>query len=174
MKENMKNMIISISGTPVSGKGTTVREMKKLLVQNGYKKENIYVISTGNEFRNYFNLLIDFINSIGDDEKMKILAQHSQIQELFNNSEYRNQLEKEILKLKEKKLDNITVESANNSPELAGIRNIVDEVIDSNIKQIGEKINRKDRPDEVWIIDSRLAFSNIPSSFACACASNVP
>ena len=64
MKENMKNMIISISGTPVSGKGTTVKEMKKLLVQNGYKKENIYVISTGNEFRNYFNLLIDFINSI--------------------------------------------------------------------------------------------------------------
>lgn len=166
MRENMKNMIISISGTPVSGKGTTVREMKKLLVQNGYKKENIYVISTGNEFRNYFNLLIDFINSIGDDEKMKILAQHSQIQELFNNSKYRNQLEKEILKLKEKKLNNITVESANNSPELAGIRNIVDEVIDSNIKEIGKKINRKKRPDEVWIIDSRLAFSNIPSSFA--------
>ena len=29
MRENMKNMIISISGTPDSGKGTKIREKKK-------------------------------------------------------------------------------------------------------------------------------------------------
>lgn len=42
----------------------------------------------------------------------------------------------------------------------------IDTMIDEMIKQQGEEINSKERINDVYIIDSRLAWSNIPDSFA--------
>lgn len=42
----------------------------------------------------------------------------------------------------------------------------VDKLIDNQIKQYGEKINSKIRPNDIYIFDSRLAWHNIPDSFA--------
>ena len=50
-----KNKIITISGQPVTGKGTTVKRIIEKLSEQGYSEENIHVITTGHEFRNYFN-----------------------------------------------------------------------------------------------------------------------
>ena len=41
-----------------------------------------------------------------------------------------------------------------------------DTLIDEGIKRTGEEINSVNRPDEIWIVDSRLAFSNIPDAFS--------
>lgn len=45
-------------------------------------------------------------------------------------------------------------------------RGEIDGMIDGEIKALGIKINSEERPDDVYIIDSRLAWHNIPSSFA--------
>ncbi len=42
----------------------------------------------------------------------------------------------------------------------------VDKIIDSRVAKSGEVINSKERPKEVYIFDSRLAFHNIPTSFS--------
>ena len=49
----------------------------------------------------------------------------------------------------------------------AEIRNRIDKMIDKEIvKKKGEEINSKERPNDIYIIDSRLAWQNIPDSFA--------
>lgn len=42
----------------------------------------------------------------------------------------------------------------------------IDAAIDGWIAQMGEEINSEERPNDVYIIDSRLAWHNIPSSYA--------
>ena len=69
MENEIKNRIIAISGEPVSGKGTTIKEMTEMLIKEGYKEENIHIISTGHQFRDYFEKIIDFIRNINDSEK---------------------------------------------------------------------------------------------------------
>ena len=60
-------------------------------------------------------------------------------------------------------------------PELAGVRNVIDTIIDTKIRQMGGEIRKQDRTDEIWIIDSRLAFANIPDAFAVrlTCSSQI-
>lgn len=199
-----RNGIISISGAPVSGKSTTIKEIIKKLEDIGYEKEKIHLISTGYEFRKYFNLVMEFIKSLDDHEKLKELLNNDELYEIFRNPEYRKKFQSEIIKLKKKNMDKISIENANNNPELSEIRNIVDEIIDSKMRKLGEDILEKDSSkmnsendlpnnnfpvtkkvekgnlskdiidsvltkdtfNEIWIIDSRLAFHNIPSSFA--------
>lgn len=48
----------------------------------------------------------------------------------------------------------------------ASKRGQLDEMIDSQIENKGKEINSVERPNDVYIIDSRLAWKNIPSSFA--------
>ena len=43
---------------------------------------------------------------------------------------------------------------------------LIDEKIDGDIEEIGKEINSEERPNDVYIIDSRLAWNNIPNSFA--------
>lgn len=69
MDKKIKNKIIAISGEPVSGKGTTVRELKNKLIEGGLKEENIHIISTGIKFREYFNKIIDFMKNRNNNEK---------------------------------------------------------------------------------------------------------
>lgn len=45
-------------------------------------------------------------------------------------------------------------------------RGNIDELIDSTVEQRGKEINSKQRPDDIYIFDSRLAFHNIPASFS--------
>ena len=87
---------------------------------------------------------------------------------ILENKELRQAIIEAITRLKEKgvELPTFSIEEANNMPELAGVRNVVDTIIDTKIKQMGEEIGKQDRPDEIWIIDSRLAFANIPEAFA--------
>lgn len=40
------------------------------------------------------------------------------------------------------------------------------------MKQKGEAINREPHPNEIWIIDSRLAFNNIPDAFSVRLTTN--
>ena len=42
----------------------------------------------------------------------------------------------------------------------------IDEYIDSKVAEEGKKINENERPNEIFIFDSRLAFHNIPDSFS--------
>ena len=63
---DIRNKIIALSGQPVTGKGTTTKSLIKKLEEQGYESDNIHVISTGNEFRSYFNTLLDFLRNIGN------------------------------------------------------------------------------------------------------------
>lgn len=164
-----KNKIITISGEPVTGKGTNVKALKAKLLEKGYQEENIHIITAGHEFRDYFNSIINFIAHLDDSEKSKELAETEKIKTIMEDEKYRGIFIEAISKLKaNNKCFNsaITIEQANNIPELSEIRKIVDEIIDEKIKHMGEEINKEHRPDEVWIVDSRLAFRNIPDSFS--------
>lgn len=164
----VKNRIITISGEPVTGKGTNVKAIEEKLLNRGYKKDNIHIITTGHEFRKYFEIIIELVRNIDNDDVLKKLQENEKIKSIFNNAEYRNRFTKELAKLKKSGKDfsqTLSIEQANNTPELAGIREIVDTIIDKNIEKLGIEINKKERKNEVWIIDSRLAFSNIPDSF---------
>ena len=46
------------------------------------------------------------------------------------------------------------------------IRGQIDQMIDSLMDEKGIEINQKERPNDVWLIDSRLAWHNIPDSYA--------
>ena len=168
IKMDVKNKIITISGEPVTGKGTNVKAIKEKLIKKGYKEENIHIITTGHEFRRYFEVIMDFVRNIDNEEKLKALYEREEIKSIFNNSDYKNKFTKELAKLKQSRKDftkTLSIEQANNTPELSGIREIVDTLIDQNVVKLGIEINKKRRPEEVWIVDSRLAFNNIPKSF---------
>lgn len=170
----IKNKIIAISGQPVTGKGTNVKAIVKKLEQAGYKPENIHVISTGDQFRRYFNRIVDFIKNFNNEEKIKELAKTEELKNLFSNEEYRKILIETIKKLNDSGIDlsKFSIEQANNIAELGDIRRIVDTLIDESTKKKGEEINQISRPDEIWIIDSRLAFFNIPSAFSVRLTAN--
>ena len=132
----------------------------------------------------------EFISNLDNEEKLNELAKTEEIKIILSNPEYKKEFIKEIeifkLKMQEpkcrtelierlrkqhkvsKKLpgNTLTIEEANNMPELNGIRGLVDKVIDENTEKIGKEINKENRPDEIWIIDSRLAFNKIKDSFS--------
>lgn len=165
---DIRNKIIALSGQPVTGKGTTTKVLIKKLEEKGYESDNIHVISTGNEFRHYFNIIIDFIKNIDNPDKIKEISNTLEMKELMSNTERRLFLINTISRLRTHGIDlsNFSIEQANNLDELKEIRAVVDELIDDGIKRKGEEINSKERPDEIWIVDSRLAFHNIPDAFS--------
>lgn len=165
----MKNRIIAISGEPVSGKGTTVQELKKELIKEGLKEEDIHIISTGTKFREYFNKIIEFMKNRNDDEKLKEMEKDPFIKQFLSNKNYRNSLTNTIAKIESKKIDldsKDSIEAINNSSLFSEVRNSVDSLIDNETRTIGKQINEKERKNEVWIFDSRMAFDNIPEAFS--------
>ena len=166
--KKIRNKIITISGQPVTGKGTNVKAIIEKLKQKGYKDENIHLESTGDAFRKYFNSIIEMIQNIDSEEKAKECGESAEIKELINNEEYRKTLAETIAKLKKSKIDlrNFNIEQANNLEEFKKIRKIVDTLIDQGMAQKGIEINKEEKPDDIWIIDSRLAFHNIPEAFS--------
>lgn len=172
--EKYKNKILSISGEPVSGKSTTVNKLIELLKEEGYLEKNIHLISTGNKFREYFNSIIQFIRDFMGNKKELNIENKEELQTFFNNAEYRKTLSKTIINLIKTNatLNEFTIQDANNRTDFKGIRQIVDTVIDTDIKNLGEEINKEEHKEEVWIIDSRLAFNNIPESFSVRLTTN--
>lgn len=171
MENKIKNRIIAISGEPVSGKGTTIKKMTEMLIKEGYKEENIHIISTGHQFREYFEKIIDFIRNIEIDDKEELnrLGQDKKLKQILENKEYRKVLQNTISNIQKNNinLDDISkISELNNSEIFAELRSVVDTLIDGDTKRLGEEINREERPDEVWIFDSRMAFDNIPGAFS--------
>lgn len=52
-----------------------------------------------------------------------------------------------------------------NDPGFAEKRNLIDKMVDDEIRRKGIEINEKERPEDVYIVDSRLAWKNIPVSY---------
>lgn len=169
-----KNKIITISGQPVTGKGTTVKRIIEKLREQGYSEENIHVITTGHEFRNYFNSIFDFIKDYKEPEQIESLSENNYLKALLDKKEYRQILIDTIINLRQSQIDAsiLTIEDANNLKEFSSLRKVIDNVIDNGIAEKGKEINSIARPNEIWIIDSRLAFHNIPESFAVRLVSN--
>ena len=61
---------------------------------------------------------------------------------------------------------NITIAQINSDPKFEKDRDEFDKQLDSYIAKKGKEINSKYRPDDVYLIDSRLAWYNIPDSFS--------
>lgn len=166
--KKIKNRIIALSGEPVSGKGTAVKMLIKKLEEQGYTQEQIHLESTGNDFRRYFNSIIDLILNLNNDKELKNITEREELKKFFDNEKYRQILSKSIANLIEENADlsNFSIEQANNRSDFSEIRKIVDTLIDEGMKEKGKKINQEEHPDEIWIIDSRLAFNNIPEAFS--------
>ncbi len=172
--KKIRNKIITLSGEPVSGKGTAVKALIKKLKEQGYTDEQIHLETTGNDFRKYFNSIIDLILNLNNKEKLKEIMNKEELKAFFENEEYRHILSKSIAELMKKDIDlsNFSIEQANNSSEFSEIRKIVDTLIDNGMKEKGKKINEKEHPNEIWLIDSRLAFYNIPEAFSVRLTTN--
>ena len=167
-KNNERNKIIALSGEPVSGKGTAVKNLIEILEMSGYSKEQIHLESTGNDFRRYFNSIIDLIANLNNKEKLGEISSRTELKSFFDNEEYRQVLSKTIANLIKENIDlsNFSIQDANNREEFKSIRTIVDTLIDEGMKQKGKIINQEAHPNDIWIIDSRLAFHNIPEAFS--------
>ncbi len=166
---SIKNKIITISGEPVTGKGTNVKALEKKLIEKGYTQDNIHIVTTGHDFRRYFNTILDFIANLDNEEVIKELKEKDEIKSIMDSKKYREKFINAVSKIKASNKDilsSITIEQANNIPELSDIRALVDEIIDEGVHKLGIEINQKERTDEIWIIDSRLAFREIPDSFS--------
>lgn len=174
MGKDVRNRIITISGEPVSGKGANINAIIQKLKQDGILEENIHLIQTGEKFRTYFNNIIDFIANINNEETLKSLAESQELKTILQNPEYKNILIDTIVKIKKKgiSLDDFSIGEANKSEDFAELRKVVDYLIDKGIEDLGKEINKQEHPEEVWIIDSRLAFHNIPESFSVRLTAN--
>lgn len=165
---NIKNKIITLSGEPVSGKGTVVKNLIKKLEELGYSKDQIHLESTGNDFRRYFNSIIDLILNLNNKDELVEICKRDELKQFFDNEDYRKILSKAIANLikKDADLSYFSIQDANNSEDFKEIRSIVDTLIDEKMKEKGKIINQEEHPNEIWIIDSRLAFYNIPEAFS--------
>lgn len=120
----IRNIIITISGEPASGKTSTRKQLVDEYEKMGYR---VHIITAGKIFRNnvkkeYLKMYPDRINAkLADIQADKSFA----------------------TKLKE-----------------------IDENLDLAIKQKGEEINSEERPNDVYIIDARLAPYVIPDSYS--------
>ena len=98
-ENNVKNKIIALSGEPVSGKGTTVKNLIKKLEEMGYSEKQIHLESTGNDFRKYFNSIIDLIANLNNEENLKQISDRDEIKVFFSTEEYRHILSTTIANL---------------------------------------------------------------------------
>lgn len=163
-----KSRIFSISGNPVSGKSTAIKKLIEKLKEQGFSEENIHLVSTGEMFRNYFNKIISLMKNIDNEEVLQEFSKDKDMKKILSNPIYRKKIQDTVISLKQSGLlsDNFDIANAFSVSQLASIRHIMDEVIDSEIASLGEEIVEANDPNDVWIFDSRLAFHNIPSSFS--------
>lgn len=143
MNEKMKNKIISLSGEPVSGKGTTTKTLISILRKEGYSEENIHVVSTGDEFRRYFKMAIDFIENLklNNKEEYTHLAKTPELIEIMSNDEYNEAFRKTAYQLLKNDIDTskMSIGEMNNLEELKDIRKALDSLLDGRMRKLGEK-----------------------------------
>lgn len=168
-ESKIRNEIITISGEPVSGKGTVLKEIARKLKEQGLEP---HLITTGNMFRNYYNLVIDFAIALRSNNQQRIeeLSKVEDLKEVLGSEENR----KKVMKLVSAPIDlsSFRIEDANNNPIYFEVTDMLDAIVDHKSKKLGLEINSQKRPTEIWIIDSRLAFSNIPDAFAVRLTTN--
>ena len=135
MNEKMKNKIISLSGEPVSGKGTTTKTLISILRKEGYSEENIHVVSTGDEFRMYFKMAMDFIESLklNNKEEYTHLAKTPELIEIMSNDEYNEAFRKTAYQLLKNDIDTskMSIGEMNNLEELKDIRELLRDIIET-------------------------------------------
>ena len=78
---------------------------------------------------------------------------------------FRDASEKEYLKMYPDRVD-VNQADIQSDEAFAKKREEIDAKIDGYIEQLGKDINNEERPNDIYIIDSRLAWHNIPSSYA--------
>lgn len=167
---NIKNRIITLSGQPAAGKSALRDELIKEYEKLGFEVKEF---STGEKFREYFNDMIELLIAIKNKETEKIneLSQRESIKKIMYNSIGQQkpesvQLIKDTLSTMEERnfdFDSFDIEKANNSVSLSKIREQIDFSIDNYMKEdLRNYINSEKRPNTIWIIDSRLAWNNIP------------
>lgn len=162
--DSIKNKIVTISGEPASGKESCIQAMVATLQQKGMAKENIHLICTGTLFRE----MVEFLNNIENPDRLKELSQGQLVKNILQNESDRQNFINQISTLKAEGISfsGISVEQLNNMPYLAGICDIVDGVINHIEDQLALDMQMVSKPDEIWIVDSRAAFSHIPDAFS--------
>ena len=169
------NKIIALSGQPVTGKGSTVVATKSKLMEQGYSEENINIISTGDEFRHYFKAIFEFIKNYDDVQKVEELSENPYLKKFVDKPEYRDILIETLVQLKENRvgIDNLTIFQANTLKEFGPLRDAVDKILDiEGLAEKGKELASISKPNEIWIIDSRLALNYIPEAFSVRLISN--
>ena len=78
---------------------------------------------------------------------------------------FRETVKKEYLKRYPDRT-NVSLADIQNDKEFMAKLQSIDGLIDDEIARKGKEINEKERPNDVYIIDSRLAWSNVPDSYA--------
>ena len=78
---------------------------------------------------------------------------------------FRETVKKEYLKRYPDRT-NVSLADIQNDKEFMAKLQSIDGLIDDEIARKGKEINEKERPNDVYIIDSRLAWNNVPDSYA--------
>lgn len=152
----IKNKIINVTGQPVTGKDTTIEEIRQDLTKQGYVA---HIISTGHEFREYFNAIFDFIKSCKDLEQIVDFKENKYVNNFLEKKEYRDALIETIIEVKNRGIhvDELNIENANNLKEFREVRKIIDTIIDTRTEAKIREFNSIERPNEVLIVNARVA-----------------
>lgn len=78
---------------------------------------------------------------------------------------FREIVKKEYLKKYPDRI-NMSLADIQNDKEFMSQIHSIDSLVDGEVARKGREINEKERPTDVYIIDSRLAWSNVPDSYA--------
>lgn len=79
---------------------------------------------------------------------------------------FRDSMKEEWIKVHPDK-PNANLADMQEDESFAGIRSQIDKMLDKDIvEKKGKEINSKERPNDIYIIDARLGWQNIPNSFA--------
>ncbi len=78
---------------------------------------------------------------------------------------FREIARKEYLKMYPDRTD-ANLADIQTDPSFIAKRDMIDKMVDGEVAKRGREINNVERPNDVYIIDSRLAWSNIPDSYA--------
>lgn len=78
---------------------------------------------------------------------------------------FRDLAKKEYLKMYPNRTD-ANLADIQTDPSFIAKRDMIDKMVDSEVAKRGNEINSAERPNDVYIIDSRLAWSNVPESYA--------
>jgi len=104
-------------------------------------------------------------STLADELEKQLTALGFRVHRIEVGKQFREISEQEYLKMYPNKV-NVTQAEIRADEAFSEKRKEIDKILDEIIRQKGIEINSEERPNDVYIIDSRLAWYNIPSSFA--------